>query len=334
MERLPSLPVSIFGSTVALAGLGAGFRTGHSLYGLPLFFGALLTYICWVTFAALIIAYTLKWVHYRSKVLEELRHPVTAHFAGTFFISAVLISGLTVNYSMTAGRVIWLAGAGGGLLFMYVLTERLFSGNLSATNTMPALLIPGLTTLNAATAEAVMKFGNVGNHVDMFLFSIGIIYTFTFFVLIAYRMTHYDPLSNFLKPSFLLMCAPFEIGFQTYVSITRQVDLFASVIFYFGLFIYVVIFFLVFTKSLTFELSWWGACFSTGALTNAALRYAAISGDTIIRYIGGIMLLALTGLVLITAYYSLRQLFFPRQGPPPVQSAPAALSLSQQATTN
>jgi tellurite resistance protein len=306
---LASFPVAMFGSTVAIAGLANAFKLGHPLFGIPASWEIITTAICWLIFILLIIAYALKWIHYPAKVTDELTHPVTAHFAGTFFISAVLMAGLTINFSMPSARIVWIAGTSGGLIFIYVLTSRLFKGRLADTDAVPAILIPGLTVLNAATSGASMNFNSYGSQTDSFLFSLGIIYTFTFFILITYRLIHHGPVTNFLKPSLLLMCAPFEVGFQSYVSMVERVDQFASVIFYFGLFIFVVLFFHVFNRSLTFETSWWGACFSTGALANAALRYAHLSQNGIIKIIAAILLVLLTGLILLTTFYTLQWLF-------------------------
>ena len=316
INRLATLPVGIFGCTVAIAGLANAFKAGHSLFGIPAGLATAITFICWFIFLGLKISYGLKWYLFPDNVAAELANPVTSHFAGTFFISTVLIAGLTAEFSLDTARIVWLIGAVGSLVFVLLLTSRLFNGQVTDSGAVPAILIPGLTVLNAGTASTAMGFGVDGYHADIFLFSIGIVYTLTFFVLIAYRLIHFEPLSNFLKPSLLLMCAPFEIGFQTYVSLTHRVDLFASVIFYFGFFIFIVLFFHVFTKSLRFETSWWGACFSTGALTNAALRYAMLSPDPVIKVIAAVMLLVLIGLVLLTGYYSLFYLFFPSPGKP------------------
>jgi len=316
IRRLAKLPAGIFGSTVAIAGLANGFEMGHSLFDIPAGLATCVTIICWFIFLALIGSYALKLYLFPVEVAKELADPVVVHYAGTFFISTVLIADLTIGFSLGVGRAVWLIGAAGGLLFMARLTSRLFNGHVTDTGAVPAILIPGLTALNSGTTGSAMRFGSEGYQADMFLFSIGIVYTLTFFVLIVYRLAHFSPLSNFFRPSLLLMCAPFEIGFQTYISLTQRVDLFATVIFYFGLFMFVVLFFHVFTRSLRFETSWWGACFSTGALTNAALHYAMLSPDLPKKVLAAMMLLLLTGLILATGYNSLRYLLFPSPAPP------------------
>jgi tellurite resistance protein len=313
--RISSLPVGLFGSTVAIAGLANAFQQGRSLFGIPAAWETATTASCWLLFITLSICYTAKGLRYPRIVKAELTHPVTTHFAGTFFISAVVLAGLTAGISMTLARIVWLTATTGGFIFLYVLTSRLYKGRLAVPDAVPPILIPGLTALNAATSGAAMQFGVYGYQANGFLFSAGIIYTLTFFVLITYRLLHFGPVPGALKPSLLLLCAPFEIGFQSYVSLVRRVDGFASVIFCFGLFIFIVLFFHVFNKALSFGLSWWGACFSTGALANAALRYATVSHDRIITIIAGVLLVLLTALIGLTSYYSVLQLFSPRQDP-------------------
>lgn len=297
---LQYLPVGLFGSTVALAGLGIAWKQSSALFGAPPVISNVITIITWIAFILLIISYVTKMVKYPEKVRAELNNPIAANFLGTFFISAVLIASLTVPVSLPLARTVWIIGAIGGLVFMFVLTSRLYRGQLKITDAVPPTLIPGLTVLNTATAGAAMKWGWFTQEFDLILFSLGIVYVFVFFVLISYRLIHREPVVTFLVPTLLLMCAPFEIGFLSYMSQVPQVDMFASVIFYFGLFIFVVLFFYVFKKGLPFMVSWWGSCFSAGALANAALKYANVSHDPLVGGIAIFLLIVLTVLIIIT----------------------------------
>lgn len=294
------LPVGLFGSTVALAGLGVAWKQSTALFGAPPVISAIITIVTWIAFISLIIGYATKMIRHPEKVKAELNNPIAANFLGTFFISAVLIASLTVPASLALARTVWIIGAIGGLVFMFILTSRLYRGQLKITDAVPPTLIPGLTVLNTATAGAAMKWGWFTQEFDLILFSLGIVYVFVFFVLISYRLIHREPVITFLVPTLLLMCAPFEVGFITYMTQVTQVDMFASVIFYFGLFIFVVLFFFVFKKGLPFMVSWWGACFSAGALANAAIRYANVSHDSVVQGIAIFMLIVLSVMVLIT----------------------------------
>lgn len=138
------------------------------------------------------------------------------------------------------------------------------------------------------------------------MFSLGIAYEFTFFVIITYRLVHRGPVIPFLVPTLLLMSAPFTVGYICYISTLNEINAFGSVIFYFGFFIYLVLFFNVFKKGLKFMISWWGACFSTGALTNAALKYANANKDQLVNDLSVLLLILLIILISITAYKTLQ----------------------------
>lgn len=303
------LPVGLFGSTVAISGLAIAFKQSIPLFGLPPILGNSVAILCWGIFILLTASYLIKYLRFPAKVKAELTHPVTANFLGTFFISAVLLAGLATPFSMAIARFTWVAGTVGGLIFMYILTSRLCRGELNVLDAVPPTLIPGLTVLNAATAGVSMKFGWFGNEADVILFSLGIAYVFVFFIIITYRLVHRAPVIQFLVPTLLLMCAPFEVGFICYMTQVSTVDLFGSVIFYFGLFIFFVLFFHVFKKGLPFMVSWWGACFSAGALTNAALRYANVSQDIVVKDIAAFLLVLLVVLIAITFFLTLKRLF-------------------------
>lgn len=191
---------------------------------------------------------------------------------------------------------------------MYILTSRLLRGDLNVQDAVPPTLIPGLTVLNAATAGVAMGFGWFGHEIDVIMFSLGIAYVFTFFVIITYRLVHRGPVIPFLVPTLLLMSAPFTVSYICYMTQIETVDAFGTVMFYFGLFIYIVLFFNVFKKGLQFKVSWWGACFSTGALTNAALRYSILSQEPLVVDIAGVLLIVLVLLIVITAYKTLQYL--------------------------
>jgi tellurite resistance protein len=249
---LQYLPVGLFGATVAISGLAIAFKQSAALFGLPLILGTVTAFIGWGAFLLLTICYAIKYVLYPKKVKAELTHPIQANFLGTFFISAVLLAGLAAPFSLLLARVTWIAGTVGGLIFMYTLTSRLFRGDLNVLDAVPPTLIPGLTVLNAASAGVAMKFGWFGNEVDTIMFSLGIAYVFTFFVIIAYRLVHRGPVRQFLVPTLLLMSAPFTVSFICYMTRVKVVDTFGAVIFYFGFFIYFVLFFSVFKKGLPF----------------------------------------------------------------------------------
>ena len=102
------------------------------------------------------------------------------------------------------------------------------------------------------------------------------------------------------------MSAPFAVSFLAYVSPGDPVNSFASVFFFFGLLLLVVLFFNVFKKGLPFMISWWASCFSMGALTNAAFRYANLGHDFLLFDVAAVLLIASTLLIAVTIVLTIR----------------------------
>jgi tellurite resistance protein len=309
LSSLQYLPVSLFGSTVAFAGASIGWRQAGILFGVPSIVSNAIGIFAWSAFIILLVAYLYKFAAYKEKVIKELTDPIAANFLGTFFISAVLLSTVAAPFILDLARVTWLAGTAGGIVYMYLLTKRLYKGELNVLDLVPPVLIPGLTVLNAVFTRVNLKFSWWELPGDMPLFAIGIVFVMVFFVIISYRLVHLEPPILFLKPTLLLMSAPFEVGFLAYVSTKTQVDELGSILFFFGFFIFIIAFFIVFTRDLPFMTSWWGACFSMGALANASLKYALLSHMVTMKYLSLILLSGSGLLTTVTLYLTLHALF-------------------------
>ena len=160
---------------------------------------------------------------------------------------------------------------------MYILTRRLYKGVLNALDLVPPVLIPGLTVLNAVTAHASIDLGCWSNEADQMLFSIGIVYVMVFFVIITYRLVHLEPLVLFLKPTLLLMSAPFEISFLSYLSTKTQVNAFAAMLFYFGFFIIILPLTSMLEQIIATEM---GAEYKSGGPSNKQSTYSTTKSTT------------------------------------------------------
>jgi tellurite resistance protein len=308
MKNIQYLPVGLFGSTVAMANLSIALKQAAQIFGIPAAASMIIGILAGAMYIVLLLFYLAKIIMYPKAVKEELANPVVAHFLGTFFITAVLLAYLAIPYSLAFARIVWLIGSIGGLTFMYILMDRLYKGQLSAENAVPPVLIPGLTVLNAANTGGGMQFNWLGNEVDSILFSFGIVYVLLFFIIISYRLIHGGALPLFLGPTLLLMSTPFEASFLAYLKPGASVDRFASVLFYFGLLVFLVLFFNVFKKGLPFMTTWWASCFSLAALTNAAIKYTNLSPDILVRDLAGVLLIATTLLISFTFALTMERL--------------------------
>jgi tellurite resistance protein len=102
-----------------------------------------------------------------------------------------------------------------------------------------------------------------------------------------------------LRPSLLILVAPFAVGFSTYVATTGQVDLFAQSLYMLTLFMLAVLLGRLrdLPRCCPFRVSWWAVSFPLAASAIAALKFAAADPGTIADAIA-ILLLALATIVI------------------------------------
>ncbi|WP_240420832.1 hypothetical protein [Paenibacillus periandrae] len=127
--------------------------------------------------------------------------------------------------------------------------------------------------------------------------------------MIVSRLIHQAPLPAGLTPSLIIMIAPFEVGFLGYTNIMQRIDQFAAILFYIGLFLFIVLLFKVFNKSVPFGASWWAVSFPMAALSNAALKYAMFVHSWLLIAIAAVIL-ALVSLVLIVLFIRTLNILF------------------------
>ena len=102
--RLAYLPVSLFGSVMALCGLALAWRLAATEFGLPAWIGEALGLIAAGDFVALTVAYGIKCVDSPAAVRAEFAHPVAANFFATPLISLLLLPAVVGPYAVALAR--------------------------------------------------------------------------------------------------------------------------------------------------------------------------------------------------------------------------------------
>ncbi|SFB44961.1 tellurite resistance protein [Cohnella sp. OV330] len=301
------LPVNLFASVMGFSGLALAWREAHKLFGTSDVIADVSGMVAVVLFITLSIAYLSKWVLYPEKVKAEFLHPVFGHFFGTITISILLLSSVIGSYSSTAGQAIWILGAATTIALSYVFVARLLNGNRDPGHTVPAMLVPVVGTLDIAVAGGTMPFP-WAHEINLLSLAIGGMVALAFFIIILSRLIHDAPLPAGITPSLLILIAPFEVGFLGYTNVERRIDSFASVLFYFGLFLFVVLFFKVFKRTVPFGASWWGVSFPMAALSIAALKYALFMRTWPLTTISAIVLALFTIVMVVLFFRTLRML--------------------------
>jgi tellurite resistance protein len=287
------LPISLFGSVMSVAGLALAWRLAGKTYGANPAVSNVIGLIALVLFAVLAISYMGKLLKYPDVVKHEFSHPVIGSFFGTVGISILLLSSVIASYSAAAQLVIWSIGTLVTLALSVLMISRLLNGNAAPASVVPAWLIAGVGSLDIVVTGGTLTAGWT-HEVNLLAAAIGGVSALVFFVLIFSRLVHHEPLAEPMRPSKMILVAPFAVGFIAYVNLVQKVDMFAALLFYFALFLFVIIGYRLIVRPAPFSPSWWAIGFPMAALSNAALTYSSATGAVVLEWIAMLLLFVLT----------------------------------------
>jgi len=302
------LPVNLFASVMGLAGLALAWRGATGTFGASTAIASGIGVVSVLTFVAMVLGYLAKWSKFPQTVRDEFTHPVLGNFFGTITIAVLLLSAVVAEWSVPLQQFVWTVGAISTLVLGYIVVSRVMRGKMAASNVVPAWLIPGVASLDIAVTGATMPMA-WAPQLNLIALAIGTGVAVVFFTMIFSRLVHGDPLPNGMIPSLMVLIAPFEVGFLAYTSVTHQVDMFAALLFWFGMFMTLVVGVRVFRPSVTFAPSWWAISFPLAALSNAALKYASVNGSMPLLVLAGLILAFLTIAIAVLFVRTLYSLF-------------------------
>ena len=291
------LPVGLFGSVMGLTGLSVAWRLAHTRYGAPAWAADGIAVAAAAAFVLITGGYLLKLATAPHAVLAEFRHPIAGNLFGTILISLLLLPILLAPYNLLAAQIMWGVGAGGMVVFAWLIVSRWMSDRQLIAHATPAWIIPVVGLLDVPLA--LPGLGLPPMHGVMVLrLAVGLFFAIPLFTLILSRLVFEPPMPDALQPSLLILVAPFAVGFSTYVTTTGQVDLFAQSLYMLTLFMLSVL--LNRLRSLAhccpFRVSWWAVSFPLAASAIAALKFAAARPGTVTD----VLALALLGLATVT----------------------------------
>jgi len=304
MPSLRYLPVSLFGSVMSVAGLALAWRLASKTYGADIAVSNALGIAALALFVVLALSYLGKLLRHPELVKHEFSHPVIGSFFGTVGISVLLLSSVIGGYSAAAQLVVWSIGTVATLALSVVMISRLLNGNAAPTSVVPAWLIAGVGSLDIVVTGGALT-ADWTHEVNLLAAAIGGVSALVFFVLIFSRLVHQEPLAAPMRPSKMILMAPFAVGFVAYVNLVHRVDMFAALLFYFALFLFVIIGYRLAVKPAPFSPAWWAIGFPLAALSNAALTYADAVGGVVLHAVAVLLLLLLTAAVLVLALRTL-----------------------------
>lgn len=288
-----NLPVNLFASVMGLSGLAMAWRLAHASLGAPALIGEAIAAIAIAAFLLVSFGYLLKVAKHWQLVHAEFHHPIAGNFFGTVVISILLLSAIVAPYSAMAANTLWIVGVLATFALSFVVVSRLLKGQVDASHAVPAWLIPGVATLDIAVTGGRMPMAWAAE-LSLVAGAVGAVLALVLSVLIISRLVHRDPLPNAMTPSLMILVAPFAVGFLAYSNIVGGIDRFAALLFYFGLFMFIVVSPRVFRPSIKFSTAWWAIGFPMAALANAALKYAEFQASAPLWVLAAVLLGALS----------------------------------------
>ena len=242
--------------------------------------------------------YGIKLVTAFAAVRAEFRHPIAGNLFGTILISLLLLPIVLEPFAHRVAQLMWMAGAAGMVFFAWLVVSRWMSDRQQVVHATPAWIIPVVGLLDVPLALPAL--GLMPMHgLMVFSLAVGLFFAVPLFTLIFSRLVFEAPLADALKPSLLILVAPFAVGYSAYTVTTGQTDLFAEALYMLTLFVLAVL--LTQLRHLPlccpFRVSWWAVSFPLAACSIAALRFAA-SRPSMMTDAAALALLGLATLVI------------------------------------
>lgn len=286
------LPINLFASVMGITGLALAWRQAVSVLGIPMWPGEIFGWVGMTIFIALAMTYAIKFARHSAHVHAEFAHPVVGNFFGTIAIGLLLLSAFLFRYDAGLAETVWIAGTLLALVLAYIVVQKFLTSPQTGDTTLPPLILPGVATLDITVTGSAMPF-EWAHELNLFAFAIGAVMALVLTVLIFQRLRHFEALPPASRPMLMMLVAPFAVGFLAYTNL-NEVDLFASVLIYFGWFLMLVLAPVVFRLENSFGVAWWAISFPLAALSIASFRY--------VEAVGGPMLTTLsTGLFVLVA---------------------------------
>lgn len=300
-NRLNHFPISFFSMVMGLTGLTIAWQKAQHIFNIDLSINAALLTLTSGIFVVLLVLYGLKFISANDQVMNEFHNPIKLNFFPTISISLLLLSIAFLSVDMAISHFLWVAGSVIHLFFtLYVVNAWIHHEHFEVKHVNPAWFIPAVGNVIVPIAGIPLGY----TEVSWFFFSIGMLFWVILLTIIFYRLMFHNPMPEKLMPTLFILIAPPAVGFTAYMRLTGELDSFARVLYFSGLFLTLLLLVQVkrFAK-LQFFISWWAYSFPVAAITIASLLMYETTQIQVYQYIG-VGLLGL--LTLIVTYLLIR----------------------------
>ena len=276
ISRLKNFPISFLAICLGLIGFTLAWLKAEQILKFPFSISTYLLYFTLFVMGVVFLIYTSKIIIYPKEVKKEFNHPIKINFypilAKLFLITSLIY--LTVN--MSVSKYLWW----GGVIIQSIFTIIIMSAWISHAkfelhHINPSWFIPVVGAIIVPIA-GVQHFSP---ELSWFFFSMGLFWWLILTILVFYRIIFHNPIPKKLIPTMFILFAPPIIGFIALTKLLGGLNPFGNMLYYFGLFLFILIMFQVkmFIK-LKFNLPWWAYSFPLDALAIGTLLMYAESG--------------------------------------------------------
>ncbi len=295
MKQLAVLPVGLFSAVMGLSGLCLAWRLAHDLFGAPSWIGEGIGAIAVLAFLAIALAFLVKLARYPSRVSAEWNHPVIGPLFATLFISFLLLARVILPYAELLAEITWTIGAVTTACFTAISVYRWLDRKIEIDHASPSWFVPVVGDLNIPSAGMFESHASV-HEFYMLCVAVGLFFAIVLFTLIFARLVFRAPLPHALQPTLAILVAPFGVGFLGYTRTIGGIDLLATLLFYLGVFMLIVLAPLLIRQALKrpFYVSWWAIGFPFSALAASGMQYALTLRDRFSFWLGVAVLVSVT----------------------------------------
>lgn len=299
------LPIGLFGSVMGLVGLSGAWRAAAQVYAVPGSIADGIGAVAVLVFVSLVLGYGWKCLTAWQAVKAEFEHPIAGCLFGTLAISLLLLPIVLARVSHELAFGMWVLGAVGMVLLAWLIVSRWISRRQQMPHATPVWIIPVVGMLDLPLAMPALGLP-AASEIGVFALAVGLFFAVPIFTLIFARLLFEAPMPDGLRPTLMILVAPFAVGYSTYITVTGRHDLFAEVLYLLTLFFLAVLFgqMRYLAACCPFRLAWWAVSFPLSASAICALKVAAESPSRLTNSIALLLLcvasLAILGIFLRT----------------------------------
>jgi len=296
-SRLRHFPITLMPSVMGLAGLAIVYLKFQHFFAVDLPLGQTILYVTSGWFVFVMATYGLKLAKYPAEVKRDFLHPIRINFFAAISICFLLLSiGYLESGYPALAKVLWLIGTPLHLLILLLILYRWFHRPHHIGGFNPAWFIPVVGPILVPVAG--VEFAHP--EISWFFFATGLMYWLVLLCIFMNRIVFHDPMPEKLVPTLFILIAPPAVGFIAYMKLTGNLDPFARVLFYFGLFTGLMLLTMVDRfRRVPYFVSWWGYTFPLDAFTISLFLMYKVSHLVLFKQAALVMTVVTTLTILV-----------------------------------